>query len=67
MSKWNYMSIQGQGQGRGHSLTLAQGHSDTKIKTFLRNYWAICNQISYENFWEQGNENLLINLWSHDQ
>ena len=29
MSKWNYMSIQGQ----GHSLTLAQDHSDIKIKT----------------------------------
>ena len=35
-------------QGQGHSLTLAQGHSDMKIKTFffLRNHWAICNQIS---------------------
>ena len=47
MSKWNYMSIQGQ----DHSLTLAQGHSDMKLKlVFLRNHWVICNQISRKAF-----------------
>ena len=46
MSKWNDMIISGQ----GHSLTFAQGNADMKIKTcFLRTFWAICNQISYEN------------------
>ena len=55
MSKWNYMSIEDQ----GHSLTLAQGHSDMKIKTCFSQKLLvqICNQISYENFWEQENEN----------
>ena len=48
MSEWSSMSIKDQ----GHFLTLAQGHSDFEIKTcfFLRNYWAIWNQISNESF-----------------
>ena len=37
-----YVSIEGQ----GHFLTLAQGHLHMKIKlTFLKNHWAIFNQI----------------------
>ena len=47
------MSIQGQ----GHSLTMAQGHSDMKLKlVYLRNPWAMCNQISYEKFKAQENK-----------
>ena len=34
---------------------------------FLRNYWAILNQMLYESFQVQGNENLLTWCWSHDQ
>ena len=34
---------------------------------FLSNYWAILNQILYESFQVQGNENLLTWCWSHDQ
>ena len=45
------MSIEGQ----GHFLTLAQGHLHMKIKTgFLRNQWAVFNQISYVNFLVEG-------------
>ena len=50
------MSIEGQ----GHFLTLAQGHVHTKIKLdFLRNYSADLDQILYESFQLQGNENLM--------
>ena len=41
------MSIQGQ----GHILTMAEGHLLMKIKlAFLRNHWAIFNQILYVSF-----------------
>ena len=33
---------------------------------FLRNYWAIWNQISNESFWEHGNVILFNSFWSHD-
>ena len=47
-------------QGQGHVLTLAQGRVHTKFKpNFLRNCSAILNQILYESFQIQGNENLL--------
>ena len=46
-------------EGQGHFLTLAPGHLYMKVKTcFLRNYWAIFNQILYVSFQVQGNENL---------
>ena len=51
-----YVSIEGQ----GHSLTLAQDCVHKKIKTgFFRNYWTDLNQILYESFQVQGNENLM--------
>ena len=34
---------------------------------FLRNYFADLNQILYESFEVQGNENLMTWCWSHDQ
>ena len=34
---------------------------------FLRNYWAIFNQILYVSFQVQGNENPWTWCWSHDQ
>ena len=34
---------------------------------FLRNYGADLNQILYESFQGQGNENLMTRCWSHDQ
>ena len=34
---------------------------------FLNNYWAILNQILYESYQVQGNENVLTWCWSHDQ
>ena len=43
------MSIQGQ----GHSLILAQGHSDMNF-VFLRNHWAIFTKFYKKG---QGNEN----------
>ena len=46
------MSIDGQ----GHFLTLAQGRVHT---TILRNYFDVLNQILYESFQVQGNENLM--------
>ena len=50
------MSIEGQ----GHLLTLAQGVYIQKFKLdFLRNYCADLNQILYESFQVQGNENLM--------
>ena len=50
------MSIEGQ----GHFLTLAQGRVHTKFKLdFLRNYFADLNQILYESFQVQVNENLM--------
>ena len=52
-----YMSIMGQ----CHFFTLAQGRVHTKIQTdFLRNYCTDLNQILYESFKVQGNENLMI-------
>ena len=51
-----YVSIEGQ----GHFLTLAQGRVHTKIQTdFFRDYFADLNQILYESFQVQGNENLM--------
>ena len=34
---------------------------------FFRNYYAVLNQILYESFQVQGNENLMTWCWSHDQ
>ena len=48
------MSIEGQ----GHFLTLAKGRVNTKMD-FLRNYCVDLNQILYESFQVQGNENLV--------
>ena len=51
-----YVSIEGQ----GHFLTLAQACVSIKIQTgFLRNYCTDLNQILYESFQVQGNENLM--------
>ena len=51
-----YVSIEGQ----GHFLTLAQGRVHTKIQTgFSQNYCTNLNQVLYENFQVQGNENLM--------
>ena len=52
-----YVSIEGQ----GNYLTLSQGRIHTKIQTcfFLRNYFADLNQILFESFQVQGNENLM--------
>ena len=47
-----YVNIEGQ----GHSLTLAQGGVHTKIQ---RNYCTDLNQILYESFQVQVNENLM--------
>ena len=59
-----YVSIEGQ----GHFLTFAQGSVHTKFKLdFLRNYCTDLNQILYESFQVQGNENLMTSCWSHDQ
>ena len=50
------MSIEGQ----GHFLTLAQGRVHTKIKLdLLRKYCADLNQILFESFQVEGNENLM--------
>ena len=58
------MSIEGQ----GHFLTLKQGRVHTKIQPdFLRNYFADLNQIFYESFHLQGNENLMTLCWPHEQ
>ena len=51
-------------EGKGHFLTLAQGlaqgHVHKKVKPdFLRNYYAVLNQILYESFQVQGNLNLM--------
>ena len=55
-------------EGQGHFLTLAQGPVHKKFKPdFLRNYYAVLNQILYESFQEQGNQNLMTRCWSHDQ
>ena len=56
------MSIQGQ----GHFLTLAQGHLHMKIKACFSQK-SLDLQILYVNFKVQGNENMLIKCWSHDQ
>ena len=41
-------------------LTLVQGHVHTKFQTgFFRNYCAVLNQILYESYQVQGNENLM--------
>ena len=54
----SYMSIEGQ----GHFFTLVQGWvvyiQNFKVD-FLRNYCADMNQILYESFQVQGNENLM--------
>ena len=51
-----YVSIEGQ----GHFLTLAQGRVHKIFKLdFLRNYCTDLNQILYESFQVQGNENLM--------
>ena len=50
------MSIEGQ----GHYLTLAQGRVHTKLQTgYSQNYFADLNQMLYESFRVQGNENLM--------
>ena len=47
-------------EGQCHFLTSAQGRVHTKFKLdYLRNYCADLNQISYESFQVQGNENLM--------
>ena len=48
-------------EGKGHFLTLAQGHVHTKIQKldFLRNYCADLNQTLYESFQVHGNEILM--------
>ena len=47
-------------EGQGHFLTLPKVVYIVKFKLdFLRNYCAILNQILYESFQIQGNENLL--------
>ena len=44
-------------KGQGHFFTLAQMHLHMKMKSFfLRNYWAIFNQVLYVSFQVQGNE-----------
>ena len=59
-----YMSIEGQ----CHFLTLAQGRVHTKNQTgFSQKLNADLNQILYESFQVQGNENLMTLCWSHDQ
>ena len=61
---WRYVSIEGQ----GHLLTLAQGHLHMNITTcFCLETTGHFNQILYVSFQVQGNENLLIQCWSHDQ
>ena len=50
------MSIEGQ----GHFLTLTQVREHTKNQPdFLRNYFAVLNQILYKSFQVQVNENLI--------
>ena len=47
-------------EGQGHYLTLAQGRVHTKIKTgFSQKLLCELNQILYESFQVQGNENLM--------
>ena len=47
-------------EGQGNFWTLAQRCVHTKIKPdFHRNYCAVLNQILYESFQVQGNENLM--------
>ena len=47
-------------EGQGHYLTLVQGRYIQKFKRdFLRNYFFDLNQILYESFQVQGNENLM--------
>ena len=47
-------------EGQGHFLTLAQCRVHTKIQIeFLRNCCADLNQILYESFQVQENENLM--------
>ena len=54
------VSIEGQGR--------AQGRVHTKIQTrFSQKLVAVLNQILYEIFQVQGNENLITRCWSHDQ
>ena len=49
-------------------LPWPQGIYIWKLKlVFLRNYWAIFNQILYVSFQVQGNENQWTWCWSHDQ
>ena len=58
------MSIEGQ----GHFLTLAQGRVHSKIQTgFPAKILCYYNEIFYERFQVQGNENLMTWCWSHDQ
>ena len=55
-------------EGQGHFLNLAQGRVHKKIKPdFLRNCYAVLNQILYESFQVQVNQNLMTLCWSHDQ
>ena len=52
-----YVSIEGQ----GHFLTLAQARVSIKIQTgFLRNYCTDLNQILYESFQVQGNDDMML-------
>ena len=46
------MSIEGQGL----FLTLAKGRVHTFKQDFLKNYYAVLNQILYESFQVQGND-----------
>ena len=46
--------------GQGHFLTLPKVVNIQKLDPdFLRNYCAVLNQILYEGFQVQGNENLM--------
>ena len=55
-------------EGQGHFLTLAQGRVHTKNQTrFSQKLLCDLNQILYESFQVQGNENLMTFYWSHDQ
>ena len=52
----SYVSI----EGSGHFLTLAQGRVHKNKQTnFLKNYYAVLNQILYESIQVQGNQNLM--------
>ena len=53
------MSIEGQGPNAVNIQNFKPN--------FLRNNYAVLNQILYESFQVQENENLMTRCWSHDQ